>query len=86
MFPLASFLAKQPDIQLTISEASSPSVAEFVNKTLNPAAAQYTTGSWSYTSDHKSVFLEDVCVPKSLVKWYNFTRVGRKRQQEEMDD
>ena len=90
LLPLASFLAHQPDIQLTISggEAAALFVTELVNQTLNPTPLhfQYTTGSWSYTSDHQSVLLEDVCVPESLVKRYNFTQLGRKRQQEEIDN
>ena len=90
LLPLASFLAHQPDIQLTISggEAAAPLVTELVNQTLNPTPLhfQYTSGSWSYTTDHQSIILEDVCVSESLVKRYNFTQLGRKRQQEEMDD
>ena len=90
LLPLASFLAYQPDIQLTISggEATAPFVTELVSQTLNPTPLhfQYTTGSWSYTTDHQSIILEDVCVSESLVKKYNFTQLGRKRQQEEMDD
>ena len=90
LLPLASFLSHQPDIQLIISggEAAAPLVSELVNQTLDPTPLhfQYTSGSWSYTSDHQSIILENVCVPESLLKRHNFTRLGRKRQREEMDD
>ena len=88
--PIASFLAKQSALQLTISggqDASvAPSTSKFVNWTMNPNHLHYTVGSWSYTTDQKSILLKDVCVPESLLKQYDFSRLNHKRQQKEMDD
>ena len=66
LLPLATFLAHQPDIQLTISggEIAAPLVTELVNQNLNPTPLHFqcTTGSWTYTSDHQSIILENMCV------------------------
>lgn len=88
LLPLAYFFAQQPDIQLTIIQGSSPSVAAFIDLMLNNPTppTQYTTGSWSCTSGQQSIILKDVRVPESILKRYNFTQLGRKRQWEEMDD
>ena len=83
LLPLAYFFAQQPDIQLTIIQASSLSVAPFIDLMFHPTQL---CGSWSYTSGQQSIILKDVCVPESILKRYNFTQLGRKRQWEEMDD
>ena len=79
LLPLFSFLAHQPDPELTISggDASPQSVAELIKQTLNPTPLdfQYTTGSWLYTSDRQSIILENVRVPESLLNKYNFKEV-----------
>ena len=81
--PLAYFFAQQPDIQLTVIQVSSLSVVPFIDLMFHPTQL---CGSWFYTSGQQSIILKDVRVPESILKRYNFTQLGRKKQWEEMDD
>ena len=78
---LLDFISFLANLQVAMSgvreETSTPSLAEFMTKYPHPL---YTNGSYLYTADNKSILLDNVTLPESILKDYNFKRIDRKRK------